>query len=137
VAKKHGNTFIQSSCTASTAAALGIVNGRFGGEAGVVEKWGVPLDGAVAVLGHLGGFGFSYADDRENPRFDLLSEVLHTVGDTGLASAIFRFFHKVGAQHACGRGRRSRCPRERRERGHRLHGRASGEVTRSFSGARA
>jgi len=100
VAKRHGNTFIQSSCTATTAAALGITMGRFGGETGVVEKWGIPLDAAVAVVGHVAGFGFSYADDRQSPRFDLLTEVLHTVGDTGLASGIYRFFHKVGSEHA-------------------------------------
>jgi len=100
VAKRHGNTFIQSSCAATTAAALGITMGRFGGEAGVVEKWGVPLDAAVAAVAHVGGFAFSYADDSERPRFDVLTEVLHTVGDVGLASGIYRFFHKVGAQHA-------------------------------------
>jgi hypothetical protein len=104
VAKRHGNTFIQSSCTATTAAALGITMGRFGGETGVVEKWGVPLDAAVAVAGHVSAFAFSYADDRQAPRFDLLTEVLHTVGDTGLASGIYRFFHKVGSQHAAAAG---------------------------------
>jgi hypothetical protein len=54
----------------------------------------------VAVAGHVSAFAFSYADDRQAPRFDLLTEVLHTVGDTGLASGIYRFFHKVGSQHA-------------------------------------
>lgn len=100
VAKRHGNTFIQSSCTATTAAALGAVNGRFGGEQGLIEKWGVSLDAAVAFAGHVGGFAFSFADNDADPKFDVLAEVFHTVGDTGLASGVYRFFHKRGLESA-------------------------------------
>ena len=96
--KRHGNTFIQSSCTATTAAALGAVNGRLGNDAGVIEKWGVTLDTAVAVVGHLSGFAFAYADDSDNPRFDVLAEVCHTAGDVGLASGVYRFFHTRGVE---------------------------------------
>jgi hypothetical protein len=97
-AKRHGNTFIQSSCTATTAAALGAVNGRFGGEEGLLEKWGVSLDAAVAFAGHVGGFAFSFADNDADPKFDILAEVFHTVGDAGLASGVYRFFHKRGLE---------------------------------------
>jgi hypothetical protein len=99
-AKKHGNTFIQSSCTATTAAALGAVNGRFGGEEGLIQKWGVSLDAAVAFAGHVVGFGLSFADNDASPKFDILAEVAHTVGDTGLASGVYRFFHKRGLESA-------------------------------------
>ena len=99
-ARRHGNTFIQSSCTATTAAALGAVNGRFGGEQGLIEKWGVSLDAAVAFAGHVGGFAFSFADNDADPKFDVLAEVFHTVGDTGLASGVYRFFHKRGIESA-------------------------------------
>jgi plasmid stabilization system protein ParE len=99
-AKRHGNTFIQSSCTATTAAALGALNGRFGGEEGLISKWGVSLDAAVAFTGHVGGFIFSFADNDTTPRFDILAEVLHTVGDVGLAASVYRFCHKRGIEAA-------------------------------------
>ena len=98
--KVHGNTLIQMSCTATTAAALGVINGRFGNDAGVCEKWGVNLDAGVALAGHLAGFIVSYVDDREEPdvRLSVLAEVMHTVGDAGLASSVYRFCHQHGSE---------------------------------------
>jgi hypothetical protein len=94
--RRHGNTFVQSSCTATTAATLGAANGRFGGETGVVQKWGVSLDVAVALVGHVGGFALSLADSHADPNLDMLAGVFHTVGDTGLAAGVYRFFHQRG-----------------------------------------
>ena len=82
------------------------MNGRFGGEEGLIQRWGVSLDAAVAFVGHVGGFAFSFADDDASPRFDVLAEVFHTVGDTGLASGVYRFFHKRGLESA------ARAPRQ-------------------------
>jgi hypothetical protein len=95
--RRHGNTFVQSSCTATTAATLGAVNGRFGGDKGVLQKWGISLDAAVALVGHAGGFALSLADSSADPNLDVLAGVLHTVGDTGLASGVYRFFHERGS----------------------------------------
>lgn len=99
-ARMHGNTFIQSSCTATTAAALGALNGRFGGEEGLISKWGVSLDVAVAALGHVSGFACSFWDSNAEPKLGVLAEVLHTVGDTGLAAGVYRFCHKRGLEAA-------------------------------------
>jgi hypothetical protein len=73
------------------------VNGRFGGDGGVLQKWGVSLDAAVALAGHAGGFALSLADNNADPNLDVLAGVLHTVGDTGLAAYVYRFFHERGS----------------------------------------
>ena len=99
-ARVHGNTFIQSSCTATTAAALGAINGRFGGEEGLVSKWGVSLDVAVATAGHLAGFACSFWDSTAEPKLSMLADVLHTVGDAGLAAGVYRFCHKRALEAA-------------------------------------
>jgi hypothetical protein len=112
-ARRHGNTFIQSSCTVTTAAALGAVDGRFGGHEGRVQ-WGVSLDAAVAVAGHVGGLALSLADDKADSNFDVLAGAFHSVGDTGLASAVYRYFHQLGVaaaqRAAAGTASRSNLP---------------------------
>jgi hypothetical protein len=98
--REHGNTLLQAGCTGAAAAALGAVNGRFGGEEGIVEKWGVSLDQAVAVGGHLLGFGVTYFAESNDTSMELLSEVAHTLGDAGIASGVYRYFHRRGAEAA-------------------------------------
>ena len=113
-ARRHGNTFIQSSCTVTTAAALGAVDGRFGGREGRVQKWGVSLDAAVAVAGHVGGLALSLADDKADSNFDVLAGAFHSVGDAGLASGVYRYFHQLGVaaaqRAAAGTASRSNLP---------------------------
>ena len=40
------------------------MNGRFGGDEGVLKKWGISLDAAVALVGHAGGFAERLSDER-------------------------------------------------------------------------
>jgi hypothetical protein len=98
--KKHGNTIVQASLTGSAAMVLGGINGRFGGERGVVEKWGVSLDQATFVAGHLAGFISSYMDDGEDPKYAMFTSACHTVGNAAIVSSLYRFTHQRGAESA-------------------------------------
>jgi len=132
-ARQHGNTFIQSSCTATTAAALGAVNGRFGGEEGLIQRWGVSLDAAVAFVGHVGGFAFSFATTTRVPGSTCWPKSSTRSATPGSRPAFYRFFPQArprirGAR--CRRVRGQRC-RQWSEGRDGLHRRAS-EVTRAL-----
>ncbi len=97
---RHGGTIVESSCTAATAAALGTANGRFGGQDGVLRTWGIPLDAAVAVAGHVGGFVYSFVADHQADAPLDVARSCHAIGDAGLAIAAYRFFHRRGVESA-------------------------------------
>jgi hypothetical protein len=93
------STFIQSSCTATTAGALGFMNSRLG-KGGVIARRGVSLDAADAVAGHVGDFVYSFvADPQADAPLDV-AQSCHAVGEAGLAIAVYRFFHRRGSESA-------------------------------------
>jgi hypothetical protein len=71
---------------------VGVAEGKVLGETGHLSKWGVPLDGTIAGLGHLGGLAaFFLMDDAKVP-----TRLLHTAGDAGLGLWINRLTREVG-----------------------------------------
>ena len=75
--------------------AIGFADGRWGGEQGHFAKAGVPLDGAIAILGHAAGLAtFLLADTPNVTRF------LHAVGDAGTAAVFHRWAKDLGVTSA-------------------------------------
>lgn len=98
-------TGTQTVIATGTGAALGFANGLYGGEKGYAAILSAPVDVGVGIVGHIGGLVASYVgkDSMEPGHLtvtDWASEVLHTVGDAGLAAATYRFAHGKGLARA-------------------------------------
>jgi hypothetical protein len=98
VALKQAHTLTQMGFTVGTAGALGLVNGRYGGDKGYLAPWGVPVDFAVGGAAHVAGFVTSVLS--EDDIMEPVIALLHTIGDAGLGVGVYRWAHQKGAELA-------------------------------------
>ena len=93
--KKLGVRALNSTCSSAIGTAIGVVDGRFGGERGYATRWGFPLDWAVGFAGHGAGIAALAFGDNE-----ILQGVLHAVGDAGFTTGSHRWGHELGVAWA-------------------------------------
>jgi hypothetical protein len=82
---------VQVGVTGATAAMIGVLDGRLGGEQGYCSKWGVPADLAVAFAGCTGA-ALSYVT-LDKP---LLTTALGAFGLAGVGATVHRYLKDAG-----------------------------------------
>lgn len=103
VMKKNVAVMTNAAFAASTAGALGYVNGRYGGEKGYVAKYGVAIEVATAALAHASALALSFRETGDKERDEHLQHVvgvLHTVGDAAIGVGVYRWTHQKGVEAA-------------------------------------
>jgi hypothetical protein len=76
----------------AVSAALGLVNGRFGGDKGYLAPYNVPVDLTSGLIAHVVGY--------TNVLGDVGSTLVHTVGDAAWGSGAYRWSHNKGVELA-------------------------------------
>ena len=90
--RTKGLAGLTSVCAVGMASTLGLVNGRFGGDADHVAFHGMPLDVTAGVVAHVVGY--------TNALGDTGSVLVHAVGDSAWGAGAYRFFHAKGVELA-------------------------------------
>jgi hypothetical protein len=102
VVLKQAHTLTQMGFTVGATGALGLVNGRYGGEKGYAAPWGIPVDFAVGGAAHVAGFVTSIFSEDEV--MEPVIAILHTIGDAGLGIGVYRWAHQKGTELAARSG---------------------------------
>jgi hypothetical protein len=90
--RTKGVAGLTTAATLVTASTLGIVNGRFGGDADHLNFHGMPLDVAWGIVGHAVGY--------TNVLGGIGSELVHATGDAAWGSSAYRWSFAKGQELA-------------------------------------
>jgi hypothetical protein len=101
--KKNLSVLTNTTFAATTAASLGYMNGRYGGDKGYVAKHGIALDVAAAGVVHAGAFALALRETGDRTSDEHLNHavgVLHTIGDAAVGASVYRWAYAKGVEAA-------------------------------------